>query len=277
MNKPRGERPTVAVITIATNKYIHYWEGMANSLDQYLSMNNDVTFRVYTDQPKEISEIASKLTYSKIEIFEIPSWKWPEVALKRYEVINGAIPSIEQDYLIYIDADMIALSEIPSVTDILGNRSIALTLHPGFWRPVNFEKTFLYLKYLMIATRDLRMRLRLGGLGAWECNTKSHAYIPRRDRRHYFCGGFWLGRKGEIEDQTRELMFQTSKDAQSGVEAKWLDESHLNRWAVTHEGEFKTLTPEYCFDRTYSQLSNLIPKIEAVNKATHQLGNSIAQ
>ena len=274
MNKPSGGSPSVAVITIATNKYVHYWKEMAFSLDRYLSENNDVTFYVYTDQPIETGKISSSLTRSKVEIIEIPGWKWPEVALKRYEVVNDAIRSIEQNYLIYIDADMIALSEIPKVTEILENASIALTLHPGFWRPKNSERIFLYLKHPILATRDLRMRLRIGGLGAWESSNRSISYVPRSERKLYFCGGFWLGKKVEIELLTRELMDQTNEDTRNRVEAKWLDESHLNRWAVSHKGQFKILTPEYCFDNTYLQLKNLTPRIEAVNKANHPVEKS---
>jgi hypothetical protein len=92
----------------------------------------------------------------------------------------------------------------------------------------------------------------------------------------YFCGGFWLGKKLDIESLSKELMDQTNKDSQNGVVATWLDESHLNRWAVTHKGEFKTLSPEYCFDGTYSQLAKLTPKIEAVNKANHPVEESNA-
>lgn len=268
-----SERPSVAVLTIATNKYVHYWREMAYSLDQYLSVHNDVTFVVYTDQSQAIREISSNLAFSKVEIIEIPSWKWPEVALKRYEVINSAISRIEQDYLVYIDADMVALSEIPKVTEILENASIALTRHPGFWRPNKPEKYFLYLRHPILATRDLRMWLKVGGLGAWESNNRSTSFIPRSDRKLYFCGGFWLGKKTDIESLSNELMKQTDKDFQNGVEAKWLDESHLNRWAVSHKGEFKVLSPEYCFDGTYSQLARLRPKIEAVDKSSHPVEN----
>lgn len=273
MRNLTSERPSVAVLTIATNKYVHYWREMAYSLDRYLSVHNDVTFVVYTDQPQELGEISSNLAFSKVEIIEIPSWKWPEVALKRYEVINSAISRIEQDYLVYIDADMVALSEIPKVTEILENASIALTRHPGFWRPDKPEKYFLYLRHPILATRDLRMWLKVGGLGAWESNNRSTSFIPRSDRKLYFCGGFWLGKKTDIESLSNELMKQTDKDFQNGVEAKWLDESHLNRWAVSHKGEFTVLSPEYCFDGTYSQLARLRPKIEAVDKSSHPVEN----
>ncbi|CAN2169019.1 Glycosyl transferase, family 6 [Candidatus Nanopelagicaceae bacterium] len=261
------------MLTIATNKYVHYWREMAYSLDRYLSMHNDVTFVVYTDQSQAIREMSSNLAFSKVEIIEIPSWKWPEVALKRYEVINSAISRIEQDYLVYIDADMVALSDIPKVTEILENASIALTRHPGFWRPDKPGKYFLYLRHPILATRDLRMWLKIGGLGAWESNNRSTSFIPRSERKLYFCGGFWLGKKTDIESLSNELMKQTDRDFQNGVEAKWLDESHLNRWAVSHKGEFKVLSPEYCFDGSYSQLARLRPKIEAVDKSSHPVEN----
>lgn len=259
----------MAVLTIATNKYINYWKAMALSLDRNLSGNNDITFYVHTDRPREISEFSSTLVHSKVKITEIPGWKWPEVALRRYETINNAIPGIDQEFLIYIDADMIALSEIPSVTEILGNLPIALTYHPGFWRPKNLNKVLLYLSHPILAIRDLRMNLAIGGLGAWETNKQSTSFVSRKDRKFYVCGGFWLGKKAEIQHLAQELMAQTNQDSEKRIEAKWLDESHLNSWAVNHAGKFGILTPEYCFDRTYSQLAKLSPKIEAVDKANN--------
>jgi hypothetical protein len=210
---------------------------------------------------------SSKLLNSKLVVSEVPAWKWPEVALKRYEVIYNCISDLKVDYVVYIDADMLALSTIPRVEMLTSKSRIAITYHPGFWRPSGFRKFLFYFQHPIIAVRDIRMQSRMGGLGAWETSPASEAFVPRDLRKSYFCGGFWLGKTEAIFELCKSLMEQTRLDLNAGVEAKWLDESHLNKWAVMNPNSFDCLSPEYCFDKTYPQLKTLVGKIEAVNKA----------
>ena len=259
--------PSVAVITIATNKYIQYWKSMALSVDEYMTSQNDVTFHLFTDQPTAARNFSSELINSQLVVSEVPAWKWPEVALKRYEVIYNYMSDIKEDYIVYIDADMLALSVIPRMEMLINKSRIAITYHPGFWRPLGFKKFLFYFLHPLIAVRDIRMGRRIGGLGAWETSPTSAAFVPRHLRTSYFCGGFWLGETEAIFDLCKRLMQQTRLDLDAGVEAKWLDESHLNKWAVMNPNSFNRLSPEYCFDKTYPQLRTLVAKIEAVNKA----------
>ena len=240
---------------------------MALSADQFMTAQNNVTFHLFTDQPGPAKDFSPKLLNSKLVVNEVPSWKWPEVALKRYEVIYNCVLNLEEDYVIYIDADMLALSTIPRVEMLTEKSRIALTYHPGFWRPSGYKKLRFYFLHPVVALRDARIRRRVGGLGAWETSPASQAFVPRDLRRSYFCGGFWLGESKAILELCKSLMNQTRLDLEAGVEAKWLDESHLNKWAVMNPNSFSRLLPEYCFDETYPQLETLVAKIEAVNKA----------
>lgn len=240
---------------------------MAKSVDKYWTTNNDVELHLYTDQPELVHDFSSSIPCSKLVVSQVPAWKWPEVALLRYKVISDAVSEIDAEYILYIDADMLALAEFPDIQKLLSDSPIALTRHPGFWRPSGLGLVNFYILHPLIAIRDLRMKMRIGGLGAWEDRGISTAYVQRSERKMYFCGGFWLGKKDAILNLALELTSQTEKDYENKIEAKWLDESHLNKWAISHHGHFKILNPEYCFDKTYKQLSKLDAKIEAVNKS----------
>jgi hypothetical protein len=246
---------------------------MAQSVDHFMTSHNEVTFYLFTDQPGLAEDFSPKLINSKLIVNEVPAWKWPEVALKRYEVIHTCITNLNKDYVVYIDADMLALSIIPRVEMLINKSRVAITYHPGFWRPAGFKKFLFYFLHPLVAVRDVRMQGRIGGLGAWETSTASAAFVPRSLRKSYFCGGFWLGETEAIFELCKSLMEQTRLDMKAGVEAQWLDESHLNKWAAMNPNAFTSLTPEYCFDKTYPQLGSLVARIEAVNKSKNPVGD----
>jgi hypothetical protein len=104
----------------------------------------------------------------------------------------------------------------------------------------------------------------MGGLGTWENRKKSSAYVPRRSRKVYVCGGFWLGKKSSFEKLVSKLDAETNIDLANGVVAKWHDESHLNKWAS--ENACTVLEPSFCYDASYIWLKNLPEIIQAVRK-----------
>jgi histo-blood group ABO system transferase len=112
--------------------------------------------------------------------------------------------------------------------------------------------------------RDCRTQLRFGGLGSWERNKKSRAFVPRSQRNVYVCGGTWLGRKEEILTLCKELSSRINEDLEVGITAVFHDESHLNWYQA--KNQLTLLNPELCFDPSYPQLKNLKPKIIAVDK-----------
>jgi hypothetical protein len=89
--------------------------------------------------------------------------------------------------------------------------------------------------------------------------------VARRNRKNYYCGGIWLGKKESVLDFAHNLYINVSKDYENDVTAVWHDESHLNRWAS--ENVFKEHNPSYCFAEGYKNLDGLVGKITAVEKS----------
>jgi len=238
---------------------------MVQSADSVSKIEDAVTFFVFTDDPKSAEIFAKELKNVTVRAFKIESFGWPEATLLRYAIFSSHIQEMNSDILMHLDADML-FSENPwsRVRSRLIQERICLVLHPGFWRPVGTKRVALYVLNPELAYKDLRMKIKVGGLGAWEENPESRAYVARNLRRNYYCGGTWFGKNVAIRDLLNQLAQQVSSDRNRNLTAKWHDESHINKWATTNL--HSTENPELCFDETYPQTRNLTPAIIAVRK-----------
>lgn len=166
----------------------------------------------------------------------------------------------------HLDADMIVkrspLNDIFTATEI---NSMCLVSHPGYWRPRGLvDKTRFYLNNPRMFLIDLRMLTKMGGLGSWETNQQSTAFVSRERRRNYVCGGTWFGKRVNFLELVSKLSENVAQDLQSNKIAIWHDESHLNSWAASNF--HLSLDPKFCFVDGYPQLRGLDAVIMAVDK-----------
>lgn len=255
----------ISIVSIATNGYIQYWLKMQKSFVENMSSIEEVEFHILTDDP----ELArSQFFFGQgvsLVVHEIPSEPWPLPTLLRYKHISGVLDLIHSGYFMYIDADMILHSEFDlDIPEIIMKNEINFVAHPGFWRSSRRGLNRFQVSNLPSFFKDFIRRLRLGALGDWETRKYSKAYVPRKLRNTYICGGIWFGPTNKLSLLVRELSERTQLDLDDGIVAKWHDESHLNSWYSRNSGN--VLLPEYCFDPTYTNLRGLRPLIEAVDK-----------
>jgi len=255
----------VAVLTVATNRYIDYWKQMVQSAERLLAPGSNLTFYVFTDHPDEAREFGYSLSRSRIVPITTSSLGWPDATLLRYELFRESWDQVQGDVVIHLDADMYFFSETilsPDPGEWQGG--IALVRHPGYRRPNLSRRLKLYLGAPQMLGGDLKMWLRLGALGSWETSRDSVAYVPRQQRCTYVCGGTWMGLREPLGIMISELADRTRSDLERGIVATWHDESHLNWFASTHTHEL--LGSEKCFAQGYRNLEDLIPEIMAVDK-----------
>ena len=263
INESRG--PSIGVMTVATNIYFDYWQKMVISADERSTQSDQITFFVFTEQIQKIDAFSKTLKNVKVIGFRITPYGWPDATLLRYQIFRDHYLKMDADVLMHLDADMIfASNPWKNIRRLVANNQICLIQHPGFWRNKGLSRVIFYLKNPLTIYRDLRMKISLGGIGAWETRPQSEAFVPRKLRRMYFCGGTWFGPRRAIREMLEELSGQVSDDKKIDVIAKWHDESHLNKWAV--QKSFNTSSPELCFDETYPQLKKMTPSIIAVRK-----------
>lgn len=256
-------RQKVSIFSIATNVYFDYWVSLYQSAEKKLFPDADVTFHVFTNR---IPEAINTQELFKFAVFHnIEDLRWPQATLKRYELIVKEMSKVDANIIMYLDADMLINEEVhlSSIIDV-NEDTMVFVRHPGFWRPRFKENKTFYFAHLMLLAKDLVLKIRFGGIGAWETNNVSTAFVRRKNRKFYYCGGIWLGKKESVLDFARDSYRNITKDHANNIIAVWHDESHLNRWAS--ENLFKEHNPTYCFAEGYSNLNSITGKITAVNK-----------
>jgi histo-blood group ABO system transferase len=237
----------------------------------YLDTNDSnfkVQWIVFTDKEDEIgADLRLRLSDSLV-VVKAAHQSWPLPTLLRYEYLTNISEQISGRLVMHLDADMLFVSQVdfPEIESALGPKGVALVRHPGFFRPTGLKKINFYLTNIKNLARDCRTKLRFGGLGSWERNAESRAFVPRDQRKVYVCGGTWIGRKEVILSLCNELSSRINEDLNDGIIAVFHDESHLNWYQSKYQPAL--LNPAFCFDPRYPQLKDLKPKILAVNKNT---------
>ncbi|MDO9485520.1 MAG: hypothetical protein Q7K25_05630 [Actinomycetota bacterium] len=262
-----SELPSIGIVTVATNRYLDYWFAMAQSAEQHLFPDNDVVMHVFTDRVDDAQEMSRTLTRVKVDPIAIPAYGWPEATLLRYELFDQHSHRLTEDVLVHLDADMLLVQDVGQELDPSAwVNGIALVRHPGFRRPALAKRAELYLRKPRLAAADARLKVLVGGLGSWESDPESLACVPRELRKQYVCGGTWMGRAQELLAMIHELAEHTRTDLDSGRIALWHDESHLNWFASNNPTSI--LGSEYCFAPGYPNLTDLRPRIVAVDKGS---------
>jgi len=163
------------------------------------------------------------------------------------------------------------LKGVPSTLvkeEILNGKSIALVMHPGYWRVDFPQKLFFYLKNFKFILKDIFLFIHYGNLGTWSKNRRSRAFVSRSNRRKYYCGAVWFGKKNDILNLATELDTYTDFDLKNKNIPEWNDESYLNYWAS--KNDFVSLTPSFCYEESYKNLEYLNPFIIAVDKEKYE-------
>jgi hypothetical protein len=144
---------------------------------------------------------------------------------------------LSYDQIFYIDADM---RFVDYVSDEIFSSGITATVHPGY---VNRP-------------------------GTPETRPESTAYCP--DAQSYYCGGFNGGDSKAYLKMSEEIVKNINIDIANGVQAIWIDESHMNCW-LHKNPPTKVLSQAHCFPENYANSwgwsSDFVkPKILALHK-----------
>lgn len=265
LSKSHQQHDPITVLNIATNIYLDYWKRLVISADEVTTKNDNVSFWLFTDRVDEARKFAKGIENIQVNIFETPPLGWPDATILRYKILLQHVSGQSNDIFVYLDADML-LENSPwqIIRDQMDSTDICLVEHPGYWRPSGLKRFFMYLNYPQIFLSDVKSLLKFGGLGQWERRKSSTAFVQRRLRKSYYCGGIWFGRPDSIKDLMIQLSKEVEIDRNRGITAVWHDESHLNSWSVNNQHGVES--PKLCFDATYPQLKGMTSYIHAVRK-----------
>lgn len=252
-------------ISIATGKYTDY---LLASIESYrkLGIETSIQWLILTDNVAGMRSELDNDSAISFTIVEIDSLRWPDATLLRYRLIASVEALITGSVLVYLDADM-QFVKTPTFLELDWKPSASLyfTLHPGYY----YENVpfLLSLSYYAPKTflRLLKIRLIEGGFGTWENKRTSAAFVSRKNKKKYVCGGIWFGDRNSIITMCKILNDRTQIDISHGVIARFHDESHLN-WFLTTIADFQLLPPENCFAEGYANLRGLSARVIAVEK-----------
>jgi len=206
----------IALITIATGKYLSFLPELYETASKHFLPGKDVKFVLFTDNIK----YAEKITAGHgAKIFYIKHKQWPFVTLKRWHAFSEAERYLRDNfgYLYYIDADMVFHDDIND--EIIGD--LVATKHPGFYNKP--RETFIY-----------------------ETRKESTAYVAPEEGEFYFIGAFQGGRTDLYLKAVNEMKKKTDQDLEKDMIAAWHDESHWNRYCARHKPDI-ILSPSYCY------------------------------
>ena len=207
----------IAVLYIATGRYIRFWENFHKSAEKYFLPRHQKTYFLFTDSndiklPKNVVKV-----YQKQE-------PWPYITLKRYHFFNTITDQLKHfDYIYFLNANMIFKQEVTEEIFPTKNQEFMVTLHPGYYR-CHFNKL------------------------PYERNIKSKAYIPYNSGKYYVMGGFNGGTAEGFLKLSKQIQEWTDADLNNNIIPAWHDESMLNRYLLTRTDEgFRPLIllPEY--------------------------------
>ena len=202
----------IAILYICTGRYNIFWKDFYRSCEKYFINNAVKTYYVFTDAETVYNEDDNSVK----KIYQ-ENLGWPGNTLFRFRIFSKCIDELKDyDYVFFFNANMLFVKEVSE--NILSNDALIVTEHPGKWK--RKRKHFTY-----------------------ETNSESLAYISENQGDVYVCGGL-NGGTGEIYTKMiRDLEESIDKDYERGIIAKWHDESHLNKYILTHN--YKLLDAGY--------------------------------
>jgi hypothetical protein len=206
---------SIAILYICTGKYDVFWEDFYRSCEKFFLNEHRKHYFVFTDSSSIYAEdnpVVNKIYQENLG--------WPGNTLFRYKVFKSIEENLLQfEYIFFFNANVEFLESINA--EILPrDEGLVVVQHPGFFNKTNLDFTY-------------------------ERNPKSLAYIPFGEGNVYICGGVNGGKAKEFINLINSINENTDKDYEVGIIAKWHDESHINRYILSHQ--YKLLNPSYAY------------------------------
>lgn len=218
-------------------RYVVFLRLFLETAEKYFMVGHKVIYYVFTDRPADVPQIALQ-DGRQVVVLHVGNYRrWQDISMHRMEMISNFSRQRflrEVDYLVCLDVDM-------KFSDHVGVEILAPlfgTLHPVFYAAD--RQSFTY-----------------------ERRPLSRAYIPRDEGDFYYAGGFFGGSVPEVYRLTTACHQAMTADQAQGIEAVWHDESHLNRYLLSHKPS-KVLSPEYLWDEQMLQRPPLLRKLRYV-------------
>lgn len=232
-----SSRKKVAVLYIATGRYIAFWEEFYAASKQYFLAGHDVHYFLFTDHPET-------KTGDDVTLVCKPFYPWPMETLRRFETFLNVQEKLKQyDYIYFMNGTLLPVAPIGREIFPTARQGLMVTLHPRYYQ--YHRSTYPYEK-----------------------NEMSRARILPSEGEYYVAGDFNGGKSEDYLCMCRELADAVRRDLEDGVIAVWHDESHLNKYMIGRRPLI--LSPEYLFPETLNfnqkNLMTVKPEVKIIVK-----------
>jgi len=208
----------VAVLFIGTSRYVEYFASWHASLREHFLPDVPTTYFAFTDRCE-----TPALRAPDVRIVPAAHHRFPYVNLLKYRIVNTVADELAAfSHVVYVDADMAAVSRVAAATFFCHDKPLFAVCHYN--------------------------AVRRAPADAFERRATSRAAVTDRDDLStYWQACFWGGRAGPVLALSRELEARTDDDIARGVTAKWWDESFLNKYLVEHKDAVHTYPAAYAW------------------------------
>jgi hypothetical protein len=254
------ENISIGILMVATNEYLDLWKLTALDLDRLaLKRNTYKSIHLFTNRVKDAEKwAADNLKNYELFCYYIKGWGWPEATLFRYKFFSAVSQNKFEEVLIYLDSDMQIKADFgPDLLNKISKNLIFVVAHPGYTvgRKGIFKLTSFVKEPRLIKNILNKIMNKSRGMGDWESNKISTAYVEPTKRLKYAHGAIWGGYREVFYKMCRELAFNVDADLKINYIAKWHDESHLN-WFVS-ENKVTFLDVKFSSFEAYKNLDHI--------------------
>ncbi|WP_198331928.1 glycosyltransferase family protein [Psychrobacter aquimaris] len=212
-------KPSVAILYIATGRYTVFWEYFYRSAEKHLLPNSNKHYVLFTDN---LALISKQTDYPNVTMIKQEALGWPYSTLMRFKFFLGARSIIEKyDFIFYFNANTEFLSDITEdeLLPLDHHEELSLGVQPHMFH-LN-KRAYTY-----------------------DRNPQSQAYIPYHKGKYYFTGALNGGKSHAYLQMCETLNQNTELDLKNNVIALWHDESQLNKFALDRT-DIKVLPPYF--------------------------------
>jgi len=266
--------PIISFVSVATGRYLEFWKSQLKSAKDFLDQEARIGFVILTDRRQGLDDTVSEIlrgTNWSLKIGHAPHEEWPFPTLFKFKHILRNIGLLQGETIWHLDADMLFanMNVEYELIEACRTKEMIFVRHPGFYRGDGLRKFTSYALQPSLLLRDSKYYLSEQGIGTWERNRKSLAYVEPKKRSDYVCGGSWGGKQEVFLKFSEVLAGRIEEDLKSDIIARFHDESHINWYHSNHQSAL--LSPEYCYEESYKNLTVIPRKIIAVNKSAGQV------
>lgn len=195
----------IAVLYIATGRYIVFWKNFYKSCEKYFLKNYQKDYFVFTD--------STEFAYSNknnVNIIHQEHLGWPYDTMLRFDMfLRKKNELLQYDYIYFFNANIEFIAPInEEVLPNNKNEGLVVQLHPACLFVKNPDKY------------------------AYDRNPNSQAYIPLGHGKYYFAGGLNGGKANEYIKMCEKCSQMIHTDMSNNIIPLWHDESILNKYML---------------------------------------------